>query len=39
MFLSCWLFGMGHPALELDDHWEELGLNVEMEISERALID
>ena len=37
VFLSCWLFGMGCPALELADRWVELGLSVEMEISGRAL--
>ena len=30
---------MGHPALELADHWVELGLSVEMEISGRALVN
>ena len=39
VFLSCWLFGMGHPTLELASHWVELGLSVEMEISGRALPD
>ena len=37
MFLSCWLFGMGHPALDLAGCWVELSLNVEREISGRAL--
>ena len=37
MFLSCQLFGMGLPALELAGHWVELGLSNEMEISGRAL--
>ena len=37
LFLSCWLFGMGHPALELAGHWMELGLSVETEISGRAV--
>ena len=39
VFLSCWLFGMGCPALELAGHCVELGLSVETEISGRALID
>ena len=39
MFLSCSLFGMGHPALELAAHWVELGLSVETEIPGRALAD
>ena len=29
----------GGPALELADHWVELGLSVELEISGRALAD
>ena len=37
MFLSCWLFDMGFPALELAGRWVELGLSIEMEISGRAL--
>ena len=36
---SCWLFGMGHPTLELAGLWVEMGLNVEMEISLKALAD
>ena len=28
---------MGYPALKLSDHWVELGLNIVMEISGRAL--
>ena len=39
VFLSCSLFGMGCPALELAGRWVELGLSVEMEISGRALVD
>ena len=39
VFLSCWLTGLGHPALELAGHWVDLGLGVEMEISGRALVD
>ena len=39
VFLSCWLFGMGCPALELAGSWVELGLSVETEISGRALIN
>ena len=39
VFLSCWLIGMGCPALELAGHWVELGLSVEKEISGRALAD
>ena len=30
---------MGHPALELAGRWVELGLNVETEISGRALAE
>ena len=30
MFLSCWLFGLRHPALELAGCWEELGLGAEI---------
>ena len=37
MFLSCYLFGMGHPELELAGCWVELSLRVETEISGRAL--
>ena len=37
VFLSCWLFGTGHPALELAGRWVDLGLCVETEISGRAL--
>ena len=37
VFLSCQLFGMGLPALELAGHWVELILSVETEISGRAL--
>ena len=37
MFLFCYLFGMGLPALELFGHWVELGLRVVTEISGRAL--
>ena len=39
MFLSCQLFGIGCPALDLAGCWVELGLSVEMEISGRALAD
>ena len=39
VFLSCSLFGMGLPALELAGRWVELGLSVETEISGRALTD
>ena len=39
VFLSCLLFGMGCPALELADHWVDLGLSLETEISGRALAD
>ena len=39
VFLSCYLFVIGFPALYLAGHWVELGLNVEMEISGRALTD
>ena len=39
MFLSCYLFGMGCPALELAGRWVELGLSVEMEVCGRALAD
>ena len=39
VFLSCYLFGMGCPALELVGRWVELGLSVEMELSGRALTD
>ena len=38
VFLSCQLFGIRCPALELAGHWVELGLSVEMEISGRAFI-
>ena len=37
VFLSCYLFGMRHPALELAGPWVELGLSIETEISGRAL--
>ena len=37
--LSCSLFGMGHPALELAGRWVELVFCVEKEISGRALAD
>ena len=37
VFLSCELFGMGHPALELAGRWVDLGVNIVMEISGRAL--
>ena len=37
VFLSCYVIGMGCPALELAGHWVELGLSIEMEISGRAL--
>ena len=36
VFLSCWLFGIGCPALELAGCWVELGLSVEMDISGKA---
>ena len=39
VFLPCWLFGIGHPALELAGRWVELGLSVETEISGIALAD
>ena len=39
VFLSRYLFGMGHPALELAGCWVELGLSVEMENSWRSLAD
>ena len=39
VFLSCLLFGMGCPALELAGCSVELGLSVEMEISGSALAD
>ena len=39
VFLSCQLFGMGHPALELPGCWMQLGLSFQMEISGRALAD
>ena len=39
VFLSCYLFGMGRPALELAGYWVELGLSIETEISGRALAD
>ena len=39
MFLSCYLFSMGRPALELAGRWVELGLSIETEISGRALTD
>ena len=39
VFLSCLLFGMGHPALALAGHLVELGLSIETEISGRALTD
>ena len=35
--LSCQLFCMGHPALELAGRWVELSLSVEMEISGRTV--
>ena len=35
VFLSCWLFGIGFPALEPAGRLVELGLGVEMEISGR----
>ena len=37
MFLSCSLFVMGCPALELAGRWVEMGLSIEIEISGRAL--
>ena len=37
LFLSCYLFCMGPPALGLVGHWVELGLSVETEISGRPL--
>ena len=39
MFLSCQLFGMRRPALELAGPWMESGLSVGMETSWRALTD
>ena len=30
VFLSCWLFGLRHPALKLAGSWVELGLGAEM---------
>ena len=39
VFLYCWLFGMGCPALELAGRWVELCLSVDTEISGRALAD
>ena len=39
VFLSCCLFGMGHPALELAGCLVELGLSIETEISGRPLAD
>ena len=36
VFLSCGLFVMGLPALELAGCWVELGLSRETEISGRA---
>ena len=36
VFLSCYLFGMGCPALEVAGCWVELGLSVETEISESS---
>ena len=35
MFLSCLLFGIGYPMVELAGRWVELGLGLEMEISGR----
>ena len=37
VFLSYYLFGMGHSVLDLAGLWVELGLSVEIEISGRAL--
>ena len=37
VFLSCLLFGMGHPTLGLAGLWVELGLSVETNLSVRAL--
>ena len=39
IFLSCYLFGMGRPALELAGCWVELGFGTETEISGIALAD
>ena len=36
VFLSCWLFGLRRPALELAGCWVELGLGAEMGTSGRA---
>ena len=38
VFLSFYLFGMGHPALELAGRWVELGLSVEIEISHQLIL-
>ena len=40
MLLSCYLFGMGFPALELAGRWVELSLSIVMRsLGELSLID
>ena len=34
VLLSCWLFGVRHPALEPKSSWVELSLGVEMNMGE-----
>ena len=36
VFLSSWLFGLGHPTLELAGSLVDLGLGVKVQTSERA---